>query len=210
MVDVMSVQPPDRLRLRAGDGDRERTAETLREAAGDGRITMEELDERLTATFAARTYADLAALTADLPAGTPAAAAVPAVPADDKALLLVGKGGSVARKGHWRVPYRIVVDRKFGSVSLNFRAAEFAAQVTEIDVQMKYGSVVLILPDGATAALECRSEWGTMRSTVPGVPSAGHPHLVITGEKKYGSLHVRYAYGHWWRRLRRRSAPPHL
>lgn len=207
MVDAMTAQPPDRLSLRAGDGDRERTAETLRAAAGDGRITIDELDERLTATFAARTYADLARLTADLPVGTPNA---PAVPADDEPLLLMGKGGSVARKGRWHAPRRIVIDRKHGSVCLDFREAQFAAPTVKVDVRMKYGSLVLILPDGATAALECRSEWGIMRSTVSGVPSTGHPHLVITGEKKYGSMVVRYGYGHRWRARRRRSAPAHL
>ncbi|MGH3096337.1 MAG: DUF1707 SHOCT-like domain-containing protein [Streptosporangiales bacterium] len=205
----MSVQPPDRLSMRASDGDRERTAETLRDAAGDGRISMDELDERLTTTFAARTYADLAQLTADLPVGTPAASAVPAVPADDKPLLLVGKGGSVQRKGRWQVPRRIVIDRKFGSVSLNLREGQLAAQVTEVDVRMKFGSLVLILPDGATAAVDCSTEYGTVRSTVPGVPSAGHPHVVITGEKEYGSLRVRYGYGHWWRKRRRGSTPAH-
>ena len=47
-------------------------AEVLREAAGEGRIDLDELDERLDATFAARTYADLVPITLDLPA-TPAA-----------------------------------------------------------------------------------------------------------------------------------------
>lgn len=45
--------------MRAGDADRERVAQVLRDAAGDGRLTLEELDERLTAVYAAKTYADL-------------------------------------------------------------------------------------------------------------------------------------------------------
>ncbi len=59
-------QPPDP-RLRAGDGDRDAVAEQLREAHAEGRLTMEELDDRLGRTYAARTFADLAPLTADLP-----------------------------------------------------------------------------------------------------------------------------------------------
>jgi hypothetical protein len=59
-------QPPDP-RLRAGDGDRDAVAEQLREAHAEGRLTMEELDDRLGKTYAARTFADLAPLTADLP-----------------------------------------------------------------------------------------------------------------------------------------------
>jgi hypothetical protein len=54
-------------RLRVCDADRERTADVLRNAYVEGRLTQDELDERLGATYAARTYADLAAQTGDLP-----------------------------------------------------------------------------------------------------------------------------------------------
>jgi hypothetical protein len=62
----MTLPPPDP-RLRAGDGDRDAVAEQLREAHAEGRLSMEELEERLGKTYAARTFADLAPLTADLP-----------------------------------------------------------------------------------------------------------------------------------------------
>lgn len=54
-------------RLRVADADRERTADVLRAAFVEGRLTQDELDARLGQAYAARTYADLAALTADLP-----------------------------------------------------------------------------------------------------------------------------------------------
>jgi Domain of unknown function (DUF4190)/DUF1707 SHOCT-like domain len=54
-------------RLRACDADRERTADILRNAFVEGRLTQDELDARLGATYTARTYADLAAQTRDLP-----------------------------------------------------------------------------------------------------------------------------------------------
>ena len=54
-------------RLRVADVDRERTADVLRGAFVEGRLTQDELDVRLGQTYAARTYADLAAQTADLP-----------------------------------------------------------------------------------------------------------------------------------------------
>ncbi|TDE09085.1 DUF1707 SHOCT-like domain-containing protein [Jiangella asiatica] len=55
--------------LRCSDVDRERVAEALRQAAGDGRLTLSELEERLEATFSARTYGDLQPITRDLPQG---------------------------------------------------------------------------------------------------------------------------------------------
>ena len=59
-----------RARMRISDADRHRVAELLREAAGDGRLDLDELDERLEATWAAKTYADLVPITADLPGAT--------------------------------------------------------------------------------------------------------------------------------------------
>jgi Domain of unknown function (DUF4190)/DUF1707 SHOCT-like domain len=54
-------------RLRVADVDRERTADVLRAAFVEGRLTQDELDARLGQAYAARIYADLAAQTADLP-----------------------------------------------------------------------------------------------------------------------------------------------
>ena len=53
--------------LLASDADRERVAERLRGAAGEGRLTPAELEERLEGAFSARTEAELAPLVADLP-----------------------------------------------------------------------------------------------------------------------------------------------
>src|SRR3954454_18871675 len=57
----------DPRQLRISDSERHQVAEILREAAGEGRLDMDELDERLEATYAARTYADLVPITLDLP-----------------------------------------------------------------------------------------------------------------------------------------------
>ena len=57
----------DELELRASDADRERIAERLRLAAAEGRLSTDELEERLEAAFAARTGAQLADLVGDLP-----------------------------------------------------------------------------------------------------------------------------------------------
>lgn len=55
--------------LRASNADREQVIETLKAAFVQGRLTQDELATRAGLTFASQTYADLAALTADLPAG---------------------------------------------------------------------------------------------------------------------------------------------
>ena len=52
---------------RASDSDRERTATALRLHGGEGRLTVEELEDRLERAYSARTMGELATLTADLP-----------------------------------------------------------------------------------------------------------------------------------------------
>jgi hypothetical protein len=67
----------------AGSADRERTVGVLRAGFTEGRLTQDELDDRIGRAYAARTYADLWRLTADLPAGPlPYPGGVPAVPWD--------------------------------------------------------------------------------------------------------------------------------
>jgi hypothetical protein len=54
-------------RLRASDADRERIVEQLRQHTAEGRLTMDEFDQRMAAAYEAKTYGDLAELTGDLP-----------------------------------------------------------------------------------------------------------------------------------------------
>ncbi|GAB3152806.1 DUF1707 SHOCT-like domain-containing protein [Microbispora hainanensis] len=53
--------------MRASDGDRDRVAAALREHVAEGRLTMDEFNERLEAVYQSRTYGELARLTSDLP-----------------------------------------------------------------------------------------------------------------------------------------------
>jgi hypothetical protein len=57
--------------MRASDADRERVADTLRTAFAQGRLTKDEFDARIGQTLASRTYAELATVTAGIPAGRP-------------------------------------------------------------------------------------------------------------------------------------------
>jgi hypothetical protein len=65
--------PPGRGQLRAAHADREHVIDLLKAAFVEGRLTKDELGARAGQALTARTYAELAALTADIPAGPPAA-----------------------------------------------------------------------------------------------------------------------------------------
>jgi hypothetical protein len=53
--------------IRVGDAEREAVAAQLRDHYADGRLTLDEMNERLDRTFAAKTYSELNAVTTDLP-----------------------------------------------------------------------------------------------------------------------------------------------
>jgi hypothetical protein len=63
--------------LRASDSDRDGAAERLRHATAEGRLTPDELEERLEVLYRSRTYGELDALVADLPARRPPRAVRP-------------------------------------------------------------------------------------------------------------------------------------
>ena len=65
------MTPPLEPTLRASDAEREHHAELLREHAAQGRLTVDELDERLDRVYAARTLGELVPVVADLPAPAP-------------------------------------------------------------------------------------------------------------------------------------------
>src|SRR5580658_6923939 len=88
-----------RSELRASHDDRDRVVELLRVAAGDGRLTAEELDERLEVAMTARTYGELARLVSDLP-DSPDVAGAPAPRVKDVVRLNCHSGQTV-KDGRW-------------------------------------------------------------------------------------------------------------
>jgi len=141
--------------LRASDVERERAADQLRQAAGEGRLTVDELDERLTRCYAAKTVAELAQLTVDVVASghdpVPGSARTPG------AVVKPGPGGSSTiisilsgsdRSGRWRVAPRLKVISVMGGADIDLTEAEFASPVTEITVFSLMGGADIRVPDG--------------------------------------------------------------
>jgi hypothetical protein len=132
--------------LRASHVDRDSVVEVLRIAAGDGRLTPAELDERLEAALTAKTYAELAVLTADLPpAGSPPVAAT--VPTKDL-VQIDCRSGSAKRDGQWVVPRRIEARVTSGSIKLDLTQAIIAQPELEVDVSVRSGSITVLTRPG--------------------------------------------------------------
>ena len=146
------AEPPAQAELRASHTDRDRVVELLRVAAGDGRLTAEELDERLEAALTARTYSELAVLTTDLPAapppgGLPHLAGLAQVAA--KELVKIDCGSGAARRdGHWLVPQRMEINVASGSVRLDLTQAVISSPTLRLDIDVHSGSLLLVTRPG--------------------------------------------------------------
>jgi len=148
----MADDPPA---LRASDADREQAAELLRRAAGEGRLTVDELDERLAAAFAARTRAELEALVADVVVGDARGAALgapaatlPVVPGEGGTRWLISIMSGHDRRGHWRVGPKVLNFNFWGGSEIDFNDAVLSAQDTEVRIVSIMGGSDVYVPEG--------------------------------------------------------------
>ena len=142
---------------RASDAEREAVVARLRDAASEGRLTVDELAERIDAAYAAKTHAELEPLTADLPA-TPmptATTSTPATgpPARTTSSLVLGILGGGDRRGRWRVPPRMTVVNVMGGADLDLRDAVVEGPELEITVISIMGGSDIVVPEGVDVEL---------------------------------------------------------
>ncbi len=178
------------MQIRASDADRELIAQQLQQAFTEGRLDRFELEDRLGLALTAKTHAELTRLVEDLPAETPPSA---------EPVLLKSVHDQVKRTGDWAVPRRLRIVAKHGGVHLDFTQAVVPHPVVDIELDLKYGSGKIVLPEGATADVDgFHTTYGSVSSTVAGRPRPGVLHLVVHGESKYGQLTVRYPRKRWF------------
>jgi hypothetical protein len=209
--------------LRASHEDRDRVVDQLRVAAGDGRLTAEELDERVGLALSARTYADLVPLTADLPPS-----ALPAVPASTalgsyaagasaavapqapKDLMRIQCGSGHARRdGQWLVPRRMEVKVTSGHVLLDFTKAVITEPVLELDVEVRSGHLQIITRPGiAVDADEVAVRSGHVHVRSPfseRIPV--QLRVDVSGSVRSGHINARPPRRSFWQWLRRAPRP---
>ncbi len=200
-------QPDDaRPELRASHADRDRVVEQLRIAAGDGRLTAEELDERLEAALTARTYRELAVLTEDLPPAVGTAAAV-AKPKD--VLRMVHHGGNAVQVGRWVVPKRIEAAVTGGNVKLDFTDAVITADVVQVDVVVRGGNLTIVTRPGVVVDTSEVAMVGGNVHNRPASPEAPvNLTVLVAGQLLGGNVKVRGPRRTFWQWLRRAPRRP--
>jgi hypothetical protein len=189
--------PADHSLMRVSDSDREHAAEVLREAAGQGRINFDELDERLELAYAAKTYADLAAVTSDLPqpgqvltpAGRPAA--VDRIGGTPRAKFSVAIMRGARRAGRWVVPGKYVSVAVMGGIELDLRDAQFSEPVVTLHAYTIMGGIQITVPEDVDVDVSGLAFMGGFdhNASGPGVPGA--PQVRVLGFALMGGVEVR-------------------
>ncbi|QLY31007.1 DUF1707 SHOCT-like domain-containing protein [Nocardia huaxiensis] len=178
--------------VRIDDLERTLTARRLQHAVGEGRLDLMELDRRLGAVYAARTNAELSAVTADLP--------------DHNAETLDLRVGSGTKRvdGQWEVPDRLTAECGSGTIHIDFNNAYCARRQITVKVEIGSGAVVLIVPRGWRVDLDrvqCGSGSVVNRVKLPHFPGA--PILRVEGKVNSGAVKARYRYRSPWAWLKR-------
>ncbi len=199
--------PVDPRDLRVSDSDRHKVAEVLREAAGDGRIDLEELDQRLEATYAAKTYGDLVPITLDLPTHTAPGTLVPRssrAASSRPARTPAGAGptwsaslgimGETTRKGVWDVGPTHAATALMGSVVIDLREARFPDGDVIINANAVMGSVSVLVNAQTDVRIEGTGIMGSyseLRARVDAVIDEHSPVVRVRGIALMGSVDVR-------------------
>jgi hypothetical protein len=203
--------------LRASHADRDQVVELLRVAAGDGRLSAEELDDRLEQALTARTYAELATLTADLPGAAVVPPGTGAVSATPKDLVRIHVHGSSARRdGRWVVPKELDVKVRGGNVTLDFTEAVITQPLLRITAEVRGGVFRLITRPGIVVdAGDITQHGGSV--TLPEPPGPAVPiqlRVEISGSVRGAAITAgppprpRPPRRTFWQWLRRAPRPP--
>ena len=157
---VMGDSDSSPIGLRASDAERERAADLLREAMTSGRLTVDELDERMRLVFGAKTRAELERLVDDvlvaaddrhpIASGTatvvPGGGRLPGPSGEDGTRRIRSILGGSERKGRWRLAASCSVVNVLGGSKLDLSEAELAADRVDLKIVSVLGGAEITLP----------------------------------------------------------------
>ncbi|QKW06738.1 DUF1707 and DUF2154 domain-containing protein [Streptomyces sp. NA04227] len=193
--------------LRASDADRDRVAEVLRDALAEGRLDMEEFEERLEAAYRARTYGDLAPLTRDLPAAgatslVKSPGGVAATAADDGVHWPARIGGPATsrgafafwsgftRRGTWTVPRLFTAFAMWGGGEIDLREAHFEAEEVVLRCFSVMGGIQVTVPPELTVRVSGVGVMGGFGDEASGPGTPGSPQVTVTGFALMGGVAI--------------------
>ena len=165
--------------IRASDAERDATVDRLREAAAEGRLTLEDLTDRIEAAAGAVMRSELVPLTSDLPATTPSSSPRRCRPR-------IRAVGDVKRAGTWTVEAENEFRTWFGNIKLDLRQAQISAAETHIYARALFGTWSCWFPRASRST--CRPVRRSAAPSRPAPRSPGAPRIVLTGGTFFGDI----------------------
>jgi hypothetical protein len=173
--------------VRVADADREGAVVALREHAVAGRLTLEELAERVGSALTATTREQLDRTLASLPDA-------PAAHDEASGGRVLGLFGDVARSGRWTLGRRVSALGLFGGVRLDLRHAEVTSAEVWVDVRALCGAVEVVVPRGVELDLSGVALFGAQHADAGDErPLPGAPIVHLRARTAFGALTVRRA-----------------
>ena len=152
----------------ASDAERERVALILRDAAAEGRLTLEELSDRVASAYSARTSAELDALTGDLPK---LAAVAPLPERRSRTRWVIAVMSGARRTGRWTAGEHCVAVAVMAGCRLDLRDAKITGSRLQITAISVMGGVTIVVPEGIEVDVSGLSLMGGKAVRVADVPT---------------------------------------
>ena len=168
--------------VRVSDLERERVASTLRTAHAEGRLTLDELDERLGEAYGARTRDELELATRELPA-------VRTRSPTHETRFVFSLFAHAVRRGRLRVGRSLFVFSFFSDVDLDLREAAMDAEAT-IRVFSLFGNADVYVDEGVDADTRGAVVFGHCRDWGRDQPVPGAPHVRVRAISLFGTTDV--------------------
>jgi DUF1707 SHOCT-like domain/Cell wall-active antibiotics response LiaF, C-terminal len=190
-------------KIRVSDSEREEIVALLGHAAGEGRLTLEEYNDRAGAAYSAKTRGELVCLIEDLPVAgqqptvlTPTASTAPTLGRPQERILAIFATDS--RKGRWQVPAQVEARSVFGDCQIELQEAQLQHQVTRFDVTSVFGSVTIFAPEGVDIRMTGTAIFGSKESKMHKPVTPGAPVIEVNCRVIFGSVTVRPPKRRWW------------
>lgn len=170
--------------VRLSDDERNQVVARLRSAVADGRLSLDEMEERAEQVFLARTAADLEPITADLPTPTPGAPRATS--------RVVGVLSGAKQTGRWRPAERTQATAVVGSCRIDLCDAILDVAEVEIRATAVLGSIEVLVPEGVHVELGGFAVLGSKSYRVrSSTPKPGAPTIHVDARAVFGNVTVR-------------------
>ena len=165
----------------------------MRVAAGEGRIDLTELEDRLERAYGAKTYLELNELLADLPSDQSSSAELNAVPGPETLILDTTETNiNLKQRGRWIVPRRIVAKCTRSLIRIDFTQASCEHREVVVEATCGTGWITLVVPQGWPVVIDASStNTANIRNKAHGSVDADAPRITVIAHPQLGYVRIK-------------------